>query len=388
VLATPVLTDFPADDYVTAQLARDAYVQPRTPKERAAFLEQSEQLFAEVRDRVAAEGPVSGAALASGLSAMNHVVGPVEFVGDGSAPPVSGGTRVLLVDRSYLELMGANVVAGQPLGPGDFTPASRAVLVNETFVERVLGGRNPVGGQLRFPERRPDSESSLVRVPATGTTVDVVGVVSDPEIDVYGPGRHSVIYAPLDLAPVDPEAVGLVGMPEVPSTQLYVRQRPGTELPGNRLYEIVAAVDPSLRITDLETAADAWGPAQIGDRIGPGIFLTVAGIVLMLSVAGIYSLMSFSVSQRTREIAIRSAVGAGRGQILRTVFGRSVLQLTLGVALGSLIAVPVLLDGVADQGPRSLVIVIALLVGAGLAACLIPVRRALAIEPAAAMKSE
>ena len=81
-------------------------------------------------------------------------------------------------------------------------------------------------------------------------------------------------------------------------------------------------------------------------------------------------------------------MGAGRGQILRTVFGRSALQLLVGVALGSLIAVPALRDGVADQGPASLFIVIGLLVAAGLAACLVPVRRALAIEPAAAMKAE
>ncbi|MGE0158595.1 MAG: ABC transporter permease [Gemmatimonadales bacterium] len=388
IVTRPVLSDFPADQYVTAALGRDLSAVQRTPEERAAFLEESARLFAEVRDRVAADPAVRGAALASGLSALNHIVGPVELVGDGSAPPLSGGTRVLLVDRSYLELMNASVVAGLPLGPGDFTPESRSVLVNETFVERVLGGRNPVGGQLRFPEREAGSESSLVEIPPGGTTVDVVGVVSDPGIDAYGPGRHAVVYAPLDLAPVDPEAVGLVGMPGAPSTQLYVRLRAGTELPGNRLYEIVAGVDPSLRLSAVGTAADAWGPVQLGERISAGIFLAIAGIVLMLSVAGIYALMSFSVSQRTREIAIRTAVGAGRGQIVRAVFGRSVAQLMIGVALGSLIAVPVLRDGVADQGPAALVIVLTLLLGAGLAACLEPVRRALAIEPAAAMKSE
>jgi hypothetical protein len=388
VLTTPVLTDFPAEQYVTAELGRDVASVPRTPEERAAFLEQSARLFAEVRDRVAADPTVEGAALASGLSAMNHIIGPVEFAGDGSAPPITGGTRVLLVDRSYLELMNASLVAGQPLGPGDFTPESRAVLVNETFVERVLGGRNPVGGQLRFPERDPEDESSLVEIPASGTTVDVVGVVRDPEIDRYGPGRHSVIYAPLDLAPVEPQAVGMVGMPDAPAAQLYLRLRPGAQLPGNRLYEIVAAVDPSLRISVIGTAADAWGPAQIGERIGGGIFLGVAGIVLMLSVAGIYSLMSFSVSRRTREIAIRTAVGAGRGEILRTVFGRSAVQLMIGVGLGGLVAVPALRDGVADQGPMALLIVVALLVAAGLVACFVPVRRALEIEPVAAMKAE
>jgi ABC-type antimicrobial peptide transport system permease subunit len=108
----------------------------------------------------------------------------------------------------------------------------------------------------------------------------------------------------------------------------------------------------------------------------------------MLSVAGIYALMSFTVSRRTREIAIRTALGARRGQIVRIVFGRAAVQLLVGVALGGLIAVPTLWDGVADQGPRSVVIVSALLLASGLVACLVPVRRALAIEPAAAIKSE
>jgi len=73
---------------------------------------------------------------------------------------------------------------------------------------------------------------------------------------------------------------------------------------------------------------------------------------------------------------------------MRTVFSRAVVQLAMGVALGSLIAVPVLWDGVVDEGPRSLVVVSILLLGAGVAASLVPVRRALAIEPAAAIKSE
>jgi hypothetical protein len=388
ILANPVVSTFPANEYITAQLGLDPAVPPRTPEERAQVEQRAARLFAEVRDRVVTSPAVSGAALASGLSAMNHVQSAVEFVGDGSGSPITGGTRVLLVDRAYLDLMSASVVAGQPLGPGDFTSESRSVVVNETFVERVLGGRNPVGGQLRFPQAEAGSEASVVRVPADGTTVDVVGVVRDPEIDGFGPGRHSVIYAPLDLAPVDPEAVGLVGMPQAPSTQLYARLRPGAELPGNRLYEIVADVDPMLRLSEVGTAADAWGPSHTGARIGAWIFVATASIVLMLSIAGIYALMSFTVSRRTREIAIRTAVGAGRKQIVTTVFGRAAVQLMMGVALGSLIAVPVLRDDIADDGPRSLVVVIALLLAAGLAACLLPVRRALAIEPAAAMKSE
>ena len=380
-------TDFAADEYVTAQLGRDAIV-PRTPEERARFFEGSRRLFEEVKDRIAADPAVRGVALASGLSAMNHVLAPVEFVGDGPGPPVSGRARILLVDQSYLELMNATVAAGQPLGPADFGPDSRSVVVNEAFVDVVLGGRNPVGGRLRFTEREPGSEASIVEIPADGTSVEITGVVGNPGIDAFGPGTHAVIYAPLDLAPVTPRAVGLVGMPQPPTAQLFVRMSPEADTLVGRLYGIVSAVDPTLRLSEVGTAADAWGPVHTGGRIGAAVFMALVAIVLMLSVAGVYSLMSFAVSRRTREIAIRTAVGAGRGQIVSVVFGRAVVQLLGGVALGALFAAPVLWNTVADEGPRSLVIVSALLLGAGLAACLVPVRRALAIEPAAALKSE
>ena len=377
---------FPAEEYLTAQLGRDPVVPPRTPEENRAFRDGSARLFQEVREHVAADPAVEGAAFASGLSAMNHVGGPVEFLGDGSSPPLSVGTRILLVDRDYLEFMGATVVAGQPLAPGDFTPESRSVVVNEAFVEYALGGRNPVGGQIRMPERR--GEGALVTVLAAGSSVDVVGVVKDPGIDVFGPGRHPVIYAPLDLAPVTPRAAGLVGMPQAPAVQLFVKMRPDAAPVASRLYTAVSAVDPSLRLSEVGTAAEAWAPVHKGARVGAWVFMAVAGIVLMLSVAGIYALMSFTVSRRTREIAIRTAVGAPRGQIMRTVFGRAALQLFMGVALGGVIAVPVLWDGVADEGPRTLVVVSLLLLGGGVVACLIPVRRALAVQPAAAMKAD
>jgi hypothetical protein len=81
-------------------------------------------------------------------------------------------------------------------------------------------------------------------------------------------------------------------------------------------------------------------------------------------------------------------VGARRGEILSTVFRRAALQLSIGLILGGLVAVPVLRDRVADGSIRSLVIVVSVMLAAGLVACLVPVRRALAIQPAAAMKAE
>jgi len=384
----PISADstFSADEYVTAQLGRDASVLPRTPEEQAAFFESSRRLFDEVRGRLATDPAVRSVALASGLSAMNHVIGGAVFVQDRSGPPVVVGARILLVDRSYLDLMGATLVAGRFLSPADFTPLSRSVVVNEAFVS-MLDGRNAVGGLLRFPERR--GEASNVEIPPAGTTADIVGVVRNPGIEAFGPGPHPVIYAPLDLAPVTPRAVGLVGMPQPPVTQLFVRLRPDAGPLDGRLYEIVAAVDPTLRLSQVGTAADVWGPVHKGKRLGAWVFMAVAAIVLLLSVAGVSALMSFTVSRRAREIAIRSAMGARRRQIVTFVFRKVSTQLLAGVTLGSLIALPVLWGGLeGDQGPRSLAIVSMLLFGSVLAACLLPLRRALAIEPAAAMKAE
>ena len=375
---------FPAERYLTGQLGRDAAVAPHTPEELEEFLATSRRLFEQVRARVAADPAVQEVALASGLSAMNHLGAPVEFVGDESEAAVSGRARILLVDRSYLDLMNAELVAGRKLGPADSTPEARSGLVNRAFVERVLAGRNPVGGRLRFPERR--GESAGVAIPEVGATFEIVGVVRDPEIDAFGPGTHAAIYAPLDLAPVNPRSVGLVGMPQVPATQLFVRARADAAALTTLLYETVAAVDPALRLSAVGTAADAWGSVHTGVRLGAWIFLAVAGIVLMLSVAGIYALMSFTVSQRTREIAIRSAMGAQRPQLLRGVFGRAAIQLSVGVALGAVIAGPVLWNGLVDEGFRALLIVSTVLFAAGLGACFLPVRRALAISPATAMK--
>lgn len=381
-------TGFAAQEIITAQLGRDPAVPPRTVEEREEFLAASHRLFEEVRDRVASDPAAQSVAMASGLSAMNHLISPYEFEGDGSGGAITTHARILLVDPAYLGMTGASVVSGQALGPADFGPESRSVVVNQAFVDRFLGGRNAVGGRLRVAERQPGSEAAIVDVLAAGTSLEIVGVVRNPGIDEFGPGAHPAIYAPLDLAPVTPRDVGLVGMPQAPVAQLFVRMRPDAGPLASRLYAHAASIDPTLRLSEVVTAAEAWRPVHLGARLGGWIFMGVAGIVLMLSVAGIYSLMAFTVSRRTREIAIRTAVGAGRRQIMRIVFGRAVAQLLVGVILGSLVAVPVLLDGVTDQGPRTLVIVSTVLLAAGTAACLVPVRRVFAIEPAMAMRSE
>jgi ABC-type antimicrobial peptide transport system permease subunit len=95
--------------------------------------------------------------------------------------------------------------------------------------------------------------------------------------------------------------------------------------------------------------------------------------------------MAFTVTQRTREIAIRRAVGASAARVIVSVFTRAFGQLLLGVVLGCLIAIPVMRDTL-DEGPRTLVIVGTLLVVSGLGSCLVPIPRALRVQPSQAIK--
>jgi ABC-type antimicrobial peptide transport system permease subunit len=107
--------------------------------------------------------------------------------------------------------------------------------------------------------------------------------------------------------------------------------------------------------------------------------------VLLLSAAGIYALMSFTVTQRTREIAIRLAVGAAPRRILTSIFTRAFLQLGLGVAVGLVVAFPVLRSSA--NGPRDALIAASVILVTGLVSCLLPIRRALRIHPASAVKT-
>jgi hypothetical protein len=384
-------SSFPASEYVTAQLGRDAIVLPEGAAERAEFLEVSRQLFEEVKARITVDPRVDAVAFASGLFAMNHLIAPVEFVGDGSSPSTGAGARTLLVEPAYLEMMGATVVAGRGFQAADFAPGARAVVVNRAFVDRVLSGRNAVGGQLRYPERcgaegDGGCEASLVQVPAAGESFEVVGVVANPGMDAFATGDHPAVYAPLTLAPVDARALGLVGMPSAPVIQLFVRLRTGSESITTLLYDVIASVDPTLRLSELATLEDTWKPVHQGARLGAWILIIVAGVVLLLSAAGIYAIMSFTVSQRTREIAIRQAVGGVPGRIMASVFSRAFMQLGAGVAVGLLIASPVLLRA-ASVAPRNILIVASLLFVTGLASCLQPIRRALRVQPAVAVKT-
>jgi putative ABC transport system permease protein len=170
---------------------------------------------------------------------------------------------------------------------------------------------------------------------------------------------------------------------------------------GPRVHEITAAVDPTLRLSDLQRVDKVSDGLLWVIRLWRRITVLLTGIALLLSLAGIYAVLSFTVARRTREIGVRVALGASRRRVVATIFRRPLMHVTLGVlAGGALIAVAAFAVSGGDgglarvEGGLSLANVGLLLAYAMLMlavcmlACVVPTRRALRVEPSEALRAE
>jgi ABC-type antimicrobial peptide transport system permease subunit len=160
-----------------------------------------------------------------------------------------------------------------------------------------------------------------------------------------------------------------------------------------RLRSVAASVDPMLHVDDVQTLADIYREHRFGDNLGALIIVAVTGSVLLLSAAGLYALVAFTVAQRRREIGIRSALGARPGHLVAAVFSRAFLQVCAGSAGGILVAyligryVPIEQVGGLSI-PGILPGAAAFMLFVGVLAALGPARRGLRIDPTEALRSE
>ena len=159
-----------------------------------------------------------------------------------------------------------------------------------------------------------------------------------------------------------------------------------------RLRQIAATVHPGLRLETVEGVVETWNNSQKFLRLMATAIIVVMSSVLLLSAAGIYAMMSFTVARRRREIGIRAALGADARHILAGIFRRAATQLAVGVALG--IAVAATLDWLGEgafAGGNTLALVpsvVGVMVLVGLIAAVAPARRGLAVQPTEALRDE
>jgi hypothetical protein len=273
------------------------------------------------------------------------------------------------VAADFFDAFGARILAGRALRDGDGTGPTQAIVVNRAFVNQLLGGANAVGHRLHYVQ-------SGSAKPAT--QYEIVGVVSDLTTNAIAP----------DLV----EPVIYHAMPRLTQATALIRMRSNDPLQySSRLRELTSELDPALRLRVV-----SFTELQRQQRIGLRLMVLGSSLVivtaLLLSAAGIYAMMSFTVSQRRKEIGIRSAMGADAGQLLRSIFTRAALQLAAGVVVGVVLALAInrASDGemLGSLGLALLPVTALMMTIVGLFATMGPARRGLRIQPTEALRAE
>jgi len=361
----------PADEFLAVDLGitrLDPSVVAADPTELAARLGATRQALVE---RLEAEPGVRAVAVASVLPRMDH---PIRWAEVDREDPPDGRPghqiRVARVDPGFFDALDQPILAGRGFDSIALEDGS-AVIVNTTFVEQVLGGRNPIGRRVRY---RSWNEDPGLWNGESGPSYEIVGVVGRLGMHVLSPDGDAGLYHPLAPGQVHPVRLGI-----------HLAGDPASFTP--RLRELVTEVDPLAFVENPRTLDTVFeGDWYIVAAITLG-FVLLVGVLLALAASGTYAILSFTVAERTREIGIRAALGARRSDIALTVARRALAQLGGGVLLGMCLG-SVLQDdpGAVQRALVTLVPGVAVLVLVGLVACAAPTLRALRVSPTEALR--
>ena len=336
-----------------------------------------------------AEGDTRGAlALQQMLEKVRSVPG-VRGAGLVTALPISGGAStdfvvegrpapraddepsadIRSVDPAYFRTMGIPILVGREFTEGDGAQAKRVMVINETMAREFWPNQSPLGQRVTMKDWGP---------PLTGEIVGVVGDVKTNGLDAaVGP----MIYWPY------------FQFPQLFNT-IVVRSDGETTRLVPEVKAAIWAVSKNQPISRMETMEEILSESLARRRLYLILLGVFAGAALLLAAVGIYGMVSYSVSQRTREMGIRVAMGAERADVLRMILGQGAKTALMGVALGTVAALGLtrlmasLLFGVRATDPLTFAAVVILLGAVALGGSWAPARRAMRVDPMVALRHE
>lgn len=323
------------------------------------------------------------------------IAGVESFAVTTGVPPFDGGERLVEIEARartseerprfvstvtigprFFEVVDRPLVRGRIFREADGTPGFETVIINERLAAQFFPGEDPIGRRLRFREREPAPD----RPPDVWRTI--VGISApirhgSPQ-DAY---LNAVVYIPYRQEA--PRVASVVVRSALPPASVMEAVR--------REVQAIDADQPVFTIQTVEQllAADRWP-----HRVFGSLFAVLAVIALALSSVALYAIMSYSVAQRTQEIGVRMAVGAGRRHVWWLVLERGLVQLAIGVPIGLAGALALgvvlqqLLVDMTPGDPLTFAAVIAVMALVSLAACLLPARRATRVDPVVALRAD
>jgi predicted permease len=284
-------------------------------------------------------------------------------------PEEQGDDRVIdasqnLVTPTYFQTLGLQLIAGRNFAASDRAGAPTVIIVNETLAKRAWPGQDPVGKHLALgASRRP---------------LEVVGVVRDAKYRSIGERATPFFYMPSAQRYESP---------------MWILMRPASASAIPLVQEVIRTMDPNLPIVQSGTLGDLTAFSLFPHRVLMWLASIVGLVGVLLAALGVYGVTAYHASRRTREIGIRVALGARRGQILALIFRNAVSLAAIGTGLGLAGAALVtrllrdMLYGVNATDPVSFAGAVVILVAVALAAGIVPALRAASGSAVAALKA-
>ncbi len=302
---------------------------------------------------------------------QGDVVLPVRIAGN-PPPPHGGGpmAHYASISPDYFRVMSIPLLAGRFFRQEDSFTAPRVAIISRAFARRYFPHENPLGKQLVFGFP-----------PHTGDTRRIVGVVGDVRDVSLGQAPAPMTYVPFVQEPFWGGPLVLKSPLSASSVNAAIRQA-------------AASIDPNLPVTNFQPLQSAVGASVAEPRFRALLLGLFGGLALILAAAGIFGVLSYSVSQRTNEIGIRLALGASPGSIRKMALAEGAKLAAAGLGAGAMAALALarLLQSevyaVTVRDPATFVVAGALLGAVAIAACWIPARRAMRVDPMVALRYE
>ncbi len=339
------------------------------------------RLFADTLDRIRRQPGVEAAGVTLGLPysrLLNMGFGRVEGA---TAEDKGGMTNLSYITPGYIEALRLPLRQGRAFADSDRADSAPVAIVNEEFVRRYYKGQEVLGLHIRV----------------AGSPREIIGVVASARATSSGLGGDgSPLISPFVVyVPATQTAGGFLRQVHVWFSPSWVIRSSGpiTGL-AEGLRQSVAAVDPMLPIAKVESMADVQAAALAQQRFMMSVVLGLGAVALLLAAIGIHGLIASSVSERTRELGIRLALGASGRQVLADVVLPGIILAAVGIAIGaaaSLALIGILrsfLWGVTPTDPLTFGLVMVTLLAVALCASIIPALRVLRLDPALTLRAE
>jgi predicted permease len=374
---------FPTQQYLGVTLGVDGgQEETLTPEKRAALGIRIRTSLEALRGRLEAEPGVSGVTFVDELPGESHDARRAEVVSlPGIAPK---WVAIASVDLSYFDALRAPVLSGRAFTRADLAPDVRVVIVDQGFVDLVMSGRNPTGHRVRLGLGQV-ADSNAAPLP----WYEIVGVVKELGMaNAAMPQREAGVYLP-----IVPGSQG--------SLKMIVHGRGDPLSIAPRVRELAMAVDPAIRVEQMTRLDQVTTPLLWLLSLWTKIIVGLTAVALLLSLAGIYAVLSYTVARRTREIGVRVALGASARRVITSIFKRPLTQVAVGVIAGIvLIVVAATAAGKSTQFKGTGIGVLTLgdvallggyailMLGVCTLACVVPTLRALLVQPTEALRTE